>query len=61
MESDTNSATQPTMDRDGESQEGLQVAEDPEKRNKEKKYSYAEEVQQLVVGRGKKKMKNPSC
>ena len=39
-----NDATQLTAEREVESQEGLQVAEDPENGNKEKKYSDAEEV-----------------
>ena len=52
---EVNGASQPTADRDVESQEGLQVAEDPERGSEEKGSSDAEESQQPEGGKNKKK------
>ena len=52
---EVNGASQPTADRDVESQEGLQVAEDPERGSEEKGSSDAEETQQPEVGEENKK------
>ena len=54
-----NGASQPTADRDVESQEGLQVAEDPERGNEDKGSSDAEETKQPEVG-GENKKKEES-
>ena len=55
VNSGANSATQPTEDRDVESQEGLPVAEDPERGSEEKRSSDAEEGKEPEEGRGNKK------
>ena len=60
VNSDVNDASQPTVDRDVESQEGLQVAEHPERGSEEKRSSDTEETQQLELGRENQKEKNPS-
>ena len=53
---EVNGASQPTADRDVESQEGLQVAEDPERGSEEKGSSDAEETKQPGMdGENKKK------
>ena len=53
---EVNGASQPTADRDVESQEGLQVAEDPERGSEEKGSSDAEETQRPEAsGENKKK------
>ena len=52
---EVNGASQPTADRDVESQEGLQVAEDPERGSEEKGSSDAEETKQPEVGKENKK------
>ena len=53
VNSDVNDASQPTVDRDVESQEGLQVAEDPERASEEKISS--EKTQQPEVSRESRK------
>ena len=55
VNSGANGAPQPTADRDVESQEGLQVAEDPERGSEEKRSSDAEETKEPEPGRGNKK------
>ena len=55
VNSGANSATQPTEDRDVESQEGLPVAEDPKRGSKEKISSDAEETKEPEAGKGNKK------
>ena len=52
---EANGASQPTADRDVESQEGLQVAEDPERGSEEKGSSDAEETKQPEVSEENKK------
>ena len=61
VNSDASGASQPTVDKEVESQEGLQVAEHPERGSEEKRSSDTEETQQLELGRENKKEKNPSC
>ena len=55
-----NGASRPTADRDEESQEGLQVAEDTERGSEEKGSSDAEETKQPEVGGENKKKKEES-
>ena len=55
VSSGANGATEPAAERDIESQEVLQVAEDPERGSEEKRSSDAEEGKEPEEGRGNKK------